>query len=403
MSLKNKKILLGVTGSISAYKAAYLSRLLVKDGAEVQVIMTPFAAEFITPLTMSTLSQHPVRIDTYNRETGEWNSHVDMGNWADLLLIAPASLNTMGKMAHGIADNLLLTTYMAAKCPVIVAPAMDLDMYKHQANVDNMNILKARGCHFIEPGEGELASGLCGKGRLAEPEDIINEISVFFKKKQSLKKKTFLVTAGPTYEKIDPVRFIGNFSSGKMGFAIAETLAEYGANVVLIAGPTALAIQNPLIERVDVTSAQEMYDACMQYFPNVDGAIMSAAVADFTPINVDDEKIKRGKENQQLELIPTRDIAAELGKIKKKSQLLIGFALETKNEMQNASEKIKKKNLDFIVLNSMKDKGTGFNFDTNQVTFIDKSGEITKFKLKLKNEVANDVVIKIINDIKTIK
>lgn len=403
MSLKNKKILLGITGSISAYKAAHLLRLLVKEGAEVQVIMTPFAAEFITPLTMSTLSQRPVKMDTHNRETGAWNSHVDMGNWADLLLIAPASLNTLGKMAHGIADNLLLTTYMAAKCPVIIAPAMDLDMYKHQANVDNMDILKTRGCHFIEPGEGELASGLCGKGRLAEPEEIVKEISTFFQKQQILKKKTFLVTAGPTYEKIDPVRFIGNFSSGKMGFAIAETLAEYGANVVLIVGPTDLSVKNQLIERKDVISAQEMYDACMHVFPNVDGAIMSAAVADFTPENVDDKKIKRGKENQHLKLTPTKDIAAELGKIKKNSQLLVGFALETNNETQNATEKIKKKNLDFIVLNSMKDEGAGFNFDTNKVSFIDKSGEITKFKLKSKNEVASDIVNKIINDIKTIK
>jgi phosphopantothenoylcysteine decarboxylase/phosphopantothenate--cysteine ligase len=403
VSLKNKKILLGITGSISAYKAAHLSRLLVKEGAEVQVIMTAFAAEFITPLIMSTLSQHPVKMSTHNKETGEWSSHVDMGNWADLLLIAPASLNTMGKMAHGIADNLLLTTYMAAKCPVIVAPAMDLDMYKHPANVENMAILKSRGCHFIEPGEGELASGLCGKGRLAEPEAIIQEINDFFQRKQALKKKTYLVTAGPTYEKIDPVRFVGNFSSGKMGFAIAEKLAESGAEVILITGPTALNVKHQSIQTVDVISASDMYDACLQHFEKVDGAIMSAAVADFTPITVDEEKIKREKENQIIQLTPTKDIAAELGKIKKKSQLLVGFALETNNETQNASEKIKKKNLDFIVLNSMKDVGAGFNFDTNKVSFIDKSGEIIKFKLKSKNEVASDIVTKIINDIKTIK
>jgi phosphopantothenoylcysteine decarboxylase/phosphopantothenate--cysteine ligase len=403
VSLKNKKILLGITGSISAYKAAYLSRLLVKEGAEVQVIMTAFAAEFITPLTMSTLSQHPVKMSTHDKKTGEWSSHVEMGNWADLLLIAPASLNTMGKMAHGIADNLLVTTYMAAKCPVIIAPAMDLDMYKHPANIENMNMLKARGCHFIEPGEGELASGLCGKGRLAEPEIIIQELNDFFQQKQALKKKTFLVTAGPTYEKIDPVRFVGNFSSGKMGFAIAEKLAKNGADVILITGPTVLSAQHQSIQRLDVTSASEMYDACMQYFPNVDVAIMSAAVADFTPVTLDDEKIKRGKENQNIQLVPTKDIAAELGKIKKKSQLLIGFALETNNETQNASEKIKKKNLDFIVLNSLKDEGAGFNLNTNKVSIIDKSGEIIKFKLKSKNEVASDIVNKIVNDIKTIK
>ncbi len=403
MSLKNKKILLGITGSISAYKAAYLTRLLVNEGAEVQVVMTVFAAEFITPLTLSTLSQHPVKMATHDKETGEWDSHVEMGNWADLMLIAPASLNTMGKMAHGIADNLLVTTYMAAKCPVIIAPAMDLDMYKHPANVENMNILKERGCHFIEPGEGELASGLCGKGRLAEPEAIIRELNAFFEKKQSLQKKTFLVTAGPTYEKIDPVRFIGNFSSGKMGFAIAEKLAEHGGNVVLVTGPTALKLQNQSIQRIDVKSASEMFEVCMQHFPKSNAAIMSAAVADFTPVKVDDEKIKRGKQKQRLELTPTKDIAAELGKIKKKSQLLVGFALETKNETQNAAEKIENKNLDFIVLNSLNDKGAGFNHDTNKVSFIDKSGEIIKFKLKSKNEVAIDIVNKIMKDIKTIK
>jgi len=403
VSLKNKKILLGITGSISAYKAAYLTRLLVNEGAEVQVVMTVFAAEFITPLTLSTLSQHPVKMATHDKETGEWDSHVEMGNWADLMLIAPASLNTMGKMAHGIADNLLVTTYMAAKCPVIIAPAMDLDMYKHPANVENMNILKERGCHFIEPGEGELASGLCGKGRLAEPEAIIRELNAFFEKKQSLQKKTFLVTAGPTYEKIDPVRFIGNFSSGKMGFAIAEKLAEHGGNVVLVTGPTALKLQNQSIQRIDVKSASEMFEVCMQHFPKSNAAIMSAAVADFTPVKVDDEKIKRGKQKQRLELTPTKDIAAELGKIKKKSQLLVGFALETKNETQNAAEKIENKNLDFIVLNSLNDKGAGFNHDTNKVSFIDKSGEIIKFKLKSKNEVAIDIVNKIMKDIKTIK
>ena len=403
MILKNKKILLGITGSISAYKAAPLTRLLVKEGAIVQVIMTEFATQFITPLTMSTLSQRPVKISTHDSETGEWNSHVDMGNWADVFLIAPASLNTLGKLAHGIADNLLVTTYMAAKCQVVIAPAMDLDMYKHPANKDNMRLLKKRGAHFIEPGEGELASGLCGKGRLAEPEVIVEQLKAFLEKNFELSGKTFLVTAGPTYEKIDPVRFIGNFSSGKMGFAVAERLAENGADVILVAGPTSIQTKHENIERINVTSAEEMFNACMSFFPGVDGAVMSAAVADYTPEEKSPEKLKRKAAKMNIELSPTKDIAASLGEIKTKSQILVGFALETENENDNALAKLKKKKLDFVVLNSMKDEGAGFNHDTNKISIIDKSGEIIKFKLKLKNEVADDIVNKIIEDIKTLK
>lgn len=375
----------------------------MKEGATVQVIMTEFATQFITPLTLSTLSQRPVKITTHDSETGEWNSHVDMGNWADVFLIAPASLNTLGKLANGIADNLLVTTYMAAKCPVVIAPAMDLDMYKHPANKDNMKLLKKRGAHFIEPGEGELASGLCGKGRLAEPESIVEQLKALLETNFELSGKTFLVTAGPTYEKIDPVRFIGNFSSGKMGFAVAECLADNGADVILVAGPTSIQTVHENIERINVTSAEEMYNACMSFFPGVDGAVMSAAVADYTPDEKLPEKLKRKAAKMNIELSPTKDIAASLGKIKTKDQILVGFALETENENDNALAKLKKKKLDFVVLNSMKDEGAGFNHDTNKISIIDKSGEILKFKLKLKNEVADDIVNKIIEDIKTLK
>jgi phosphopantothenoylcysteine decarboxylase/phosphopantothenate--cysteine ligase len=316
------------------------------------------------------------------------------------LLIAPASLNTMGKMAHGIADNLLVTTYMAAKCPVIVAPAMDLDMYKHPANKENMKILKKHGCFFIEPEEGELASGLCGKGRLAEPENIVIELDKFLSKSLSLKKKTFLVTAGPTYEKLDPVRFIGNYSSGKMGFAIAEELADNGADVILIAGPTAMQTQHENIERVNITSAEDMYNASLSFFQSVDGAVMSAAVADFSPVTENKNKVKRKGDNLNLVLSPTKDIAAALGENKTSDQIVVGFALETENPVENAKSKLKRKNLDFIVLNSLDDKGAGFNYDTNKITIIDKAGKIERFDLKAKNEVAKDIVNKIIEDLK---
>lgn len=400
MFLRNKKIVLGVTGSISAYKAASLIRLLIKEGAIVQVVMTEFAKEFITPLTLSTLSQRPVMISSHDSDTGKWNSHVELGQWADLLLIAPASLNTMGKMAHGIADNLLVTTYMAAKCPVIVAPAMDLDMYKHPANMENMKILKKHDCFFIEPEKGELASGLCGKGRLAEPENIILELDKFMSKSLSLKKKTFLVTAGPTYEKLDPVRYIGNYSSGKMGFAIAEELADNGADVILISGPSAMQTQHENIERVNITSAEDMYNASLSFFPSVDGAVMSAAVADFSPVTESKNKVKRKGDNLNLVLSPTKDIAAALGKNKTSDQIVVGFALETENPVENAKSKLKRKNLDFIILNSLDDKGAGFNYDTNKITIIDKAGKIERFDLKTKNEVAKDIVNKIIEDLK---
>jgi phosphopantothenoylcysteine decarboxylase / phosphopantothenate---cysteine ligase len=403
MSLKNKKILLGITGSISAYKAATLTRLLIKEGAIVQVIMTEFAAEFITPLTLSTLSQRPVMMKTHDPDTGKWNSHVEMGNWADVFLIAPASLNTIGKLANGIADNLLVTTFMAAKCPVVIAPAMDLDMYKHPANLNNIKILKKFGCSFIEPGIGELASGLSGKGRLAEPEDIIYELKKQFSDRLKLNAKTFLVTAGPTYENIDPVRFIGNYSSGKMGFAIAEELAENGADVILISGPTALNNKHENIERINVTSADDMYNACMSFFPSVDGAVMSAAVADFSPVTKNLEKLKRKSDKLNVELSPTKDIAAALGEIKNPDQILVGFALETDNETENAKDKLKRKNLDFIILNSLNVKGSGFNHDTNQISIIDRDGKVEEFELKMKVDVAKDIVNRIIHDLKPSK
>ncbi|MGM0625205.1 MAG: bifunctional phosphopantothenoylcysteine decarboxylase/phosphopantothenate--cysteine ligase CoaBC [Bacteroidota bacterium] len=396
MSLRNKKILLGITGSISAYKSAYLCRLFVKEGAKVQVIMTEFAKEFISPLTMSTLSGNPVLEATHNPNTGEWNSHVNLGIWADAFVIAPASLNTMGKMAHGIADNLLTTTYVSAKCPVFVAPAMDLDMYRHKVNQDNMKKLKKYGCFFIEPESGELASGLCGRGRLAEPETIIETIQNHFNRALPLTGKTFMVSAGPTYEKLDPVRFIGNYSSGKMGFAIAENLADKGADVILITGPTDKKTEHENIERIDIVSAEDLYNACLSFFPSVDGAVMAAAVADYTPAKASKDKMKSKSEKLNIELSPTKDVAAELGKIKTKNQILVGFALETSDEQKNAEDKLKKKNLDFIVLNSLNDKGAGFNYDTNKISILDNSGKIDKFKLKKKNEVASDIVNKIV-------
>ncbi|MFP4663953.1 MAG: bifunctional phosphopantothenoylcysteine decarboxylase/phosphopantothenate--cysteine ligase CoaBC [Bacteroidales bacterium] len=403
MSLRNKKILLGITGSISAYKSAYLCRLFVKEGAKVQVIMTEFAKEFISPLTMATLSGNPVLEATHNPKTGEWNSHVDLGIWADAFVIAPASLNTMGKMAHGIADNLLTTTYVSAKCPVFIAPAMDLDMYRHKVNQDNMKKLKKYGCLFIEPESGELASGLCGRGRLAEPETIFETIQNHFNRALPLTGKTFMVSAGPTYEKLDPVRFIGNYSSGKMGFAIAENLADKGADVILITGPTDKKTEHENIERIDIVSAQDLYNACLSFFPSVDGAVMAAAVADYTPAKASKDKMKSKSEKLNIELSPTKDVAAELGKIKTKNQILVGFALETSDEQKNAENKLKKKNLDFIVLNSLNDKGAGFNYETNKISILDNSGKIDKFKLKKKNEVAADIVNKIVKYINATK
>ena len=390
--LKGKHIILGVTGSIAAYKAATLTRLLVKEGASVKVVMTPLAKEFITPLTMATLSKSPIMVDFYNPENGDWNSHVDLGLWADLYLIAPASANTIGKMAGGIADNLLLTTYLSAKCPVMVAPAMDLDMYQHPATQRNLQILQSFGNIIIEPESGELASGLIGKGRMAEPEQIVTFITDYFAKRTDFKGKRVLVTAGPTYEKIDPVRFIGNYSSGKMGLAIAEELAGRGAEVILVCGPVNLKTRHPSIHRVDVESAAQMYEVASREFETCDIAVLSAAVADFTQKEKADRKIKRGKEDLVLELLPTRDIAAELGHVKKASQMLVGFALETNDEENNAFSKMQRKNLDMIVLNSLNDKGAGFGGDTNKVTIMDRTGGKTVYELKTKTEVARDIV-----------
>lgn len=390
--LKDKNIILGISGGIAAYKCATLVRALIKRGANVKVIMTRHAKEFITPLTMATLSQNPILVEFYNPENGDWNSHVDLGLWADLMIVAPATANTMGKMANGIADNLLITTYLSAKCPVMFAPSMDLDMYKHPSTQRNIDILKSYGNIVIEPDSGFLASGLIGKGRMEEPEIIAEFIEKYFSERTILTGKKFLVTAGPTYEKIDPVRFVGNYSSGKMGFAIAEQLAERGAEVVLLAGPVALTINHPKIKRINVESASEMYDQAVKEFPSCDGAIMSAAVADFTPLDKSDKKIKRGKENYNIELTPNKDIAGELGCMKLESQVLIGFALETDNEYSNAVGKLKKKNLDFIVLNSLKDLGAGFGVDTNKIRIIDKNSKEQVYALSSKKQVACDIL-----------
>jgi phosphopantothenoylcysteine decarboxylase/phosphopantothenate--cysteine ligase len=386
--LAGKHILVGITGGIAAYKVATLVRLLVKEGAEVKVIMTETAKRFITPLTMATLSKNPILVDFFNPENGEWNSHVKLGLWAEAYLIAPATANSIGKMAAGIADNLLLTTYLSAKCPVFVAPAMDLDMYRHPATFRNIETLKSHGDIIIDAEMGKLASGLEGKGRMAEPETIIAQINSYFD--ASFSGMRALVTAGPTYEKIDPVRFISNYSSGKMGYAIAETLAQQGADVILISGPTHLSPLHPNIRRVNVVSANEMYEECMHLFPSCNIAVMCAAVADFTPEKQAENKIKQ-KTDLTISLTKTKDIAAELGHVKQDSQILAGFALETENELHNAREKMKSKNMDFIVLNSLNDTGSGFGIDTNKITIIDSDGKETFFDTKPKQDVAKDI------------
>ncbi|MCW3787247.1 bifunctional phosphopantothenoylcysteine decarboxylase/phosphopantothenate--cysteine ligase CoaBC [Plebeiibacterium sediminum] len=400
--LKGKKIILGISAGIAAYKAAALTRLLIKQGAEVKVIMTEKAKEFITPLTMATLSKNPIVVDFYNPENGDWNSHVDMGLWADAMVIAPATANTMGKMANAIADNLLVTTYLSARCPVFVAPTMDLDMYLHPANQRNLNCLEEDGVHMIEAETGELASGLSGKGRMAEPETIVEELISFFEKQQGvntaqLEGRTFLVNAGPTYEKIDPVRFIGNFSSGKMGYSIAEELASRGAKVILVSGPTSEKAKHANIEVKMVTSAQDMYEACANVFPNCDGAVLSAAVADYTPVVCADQKVKSDKDEMVVALKATVDIAQKLGEIKRDGQMLVGFALETQNAVANAQKKLKQKNLDFIVLNSLENEGAGFGYDTNKISIIDNDNNKEEFSLKSKREVAIDIVNKIVS------
>lgn len=392
--MKGKKIVLGITGSIAAYKAAVLTRLLIKKGAEVQIVITPAGKEFITPITLSALTSKPVISEFFSQRDGTWHSHVDLGLWADAMLIAPATASTIGKMAHGIADNMLITTYLSMKAPVFVAPAMDLDMFAHPATQHNLDILRSYGNHIIEPTAGELASHLVGKGRMEEPENIVAALEDFFQKNSSMASKKILITAGPTYEKIDPVRFIGNYSSGKMGYALAEECAARGAEVTLVSGPVNLSVNHPNINRIDVESAEQMYNACMSHYPTSDAGILCAAVADFTPECVADKKIKREKDDLTLNLKPTHDIAAALGKIKTDSQRLVGFALETNDETAHAQDKLKRKNFDFIVLNSLNDKGAGFRCDTNKITIIDSS-KAEEYPLKTKKEVAADIIDKL--------
>lgn len=392
--MKGKKIVLGITGSIAAYKAAVLTRLLIKKGAEVQIVITPAGKEFITPITLSALTSKPVISEFFSQRDGTWHSHVDLGLWADAMLIAPATASTIGKMAHGIADNMLITTYLSMKAPVFVAPAMDLDMFAHPATQHNLDILRSYGNHIIEPTAGELASHLVGKGRMEEPENIVAALEDFFQKNSSMAGKKILITAGPTYEKIDPVRFIGNYSSGKMGYALAEECAARGAEVTLVSGPVNLSVNHPNINRIDVESAEQMYNACMSHYPTSDAGILCAAVADFTPECVADKKIKREKDDLTLNLKPTHDIAAALGKIKTESQRLVGFALETNDETAHAQDKLKRKNFDFIVLNSLNDKGAGFRCNTNKITIIDSS-KAEEYPLKTKKEVAADIIDKL--------
>ncbi|MBE6288188.1 MAG: bifunctional phosphopantothenoylcysteine decarboxylase/phosphopantothenate--cysteine ligase CoaBC [Mediterranea massiliensis] len=403
--LKGKKIVLGITGSIAAYKACYIIRGLIKKGAEVQVVITPAGKEFITPITLSALTSKPVISDFFAQRDGTWNSHVDLGLWADAMLIAPATASTIGKMANGIADNMLITTYLSSKAPVFVAPAMDLDMFAHPSTQKNLDTLRSYGNQIIEPATGELASHLVGKGRMEEPENIIRYLEDYFASKEGdLQGKTVMITTGPTYEKIDPVRFIGNYSSGKMGFALADECAARGAKVILITGPTQQRTRYQMYKRKDVESAQQMYDAAMECFTEADVTILAAAVADYTPEVVSDEKIKREKTGDMTLLLkPTKDIAATLGIRKKdfpfREKILVGFALETNNEQTNAEGKLERKNLDFIVLNSLNDEGAGFRHNTNKISIIDKEGK-SDYSLKPKTEVAQDIInylVKVMN------
>ncbi len=393
--LKGKNILLGITGSIAAYKAAMLARFLLKEGATVKVVMTEMAKHFITPLTMATLSKNPVLVEFYNPENGDWNSHVSLGEWADLFLIAPASANTLAKMATGVADNLLLTTYLSAKCPVAAAPAMDLDMYRHKATQSVISVLKERGVYIIEPTSGELASGLEGKGRMEEPEVITEKINSLFysiSRSSAFKGKKVLITAGPTIEPIDPVRFISNHSSGKMGYAIAEEFSLRGASVTLISGPVSLTVKDKSVKVIPVTTASQMHsETTNQYNKGADIVIFAAAVSDYTPNTKSQNKIKRKREELSVTLTPTADISASLGNIKQPKAIHVGFALETENELENATAKLKSKHLDAIVINSLNDKGAGFAFDTNKVSILSSNGELTSFSLKSKKEVASDI------------
>ena len=409
--LKNKRIVLGITGSIAAYKACTLIRLMVKAGAEVQVIITPAGKEFITPVTLSALTSKPVISEFFAQRDGSWHSHVALGLWADAMVIAPATASTIGKMAHGIADNMLITTYLSMKAPVFVAPAMDLDMFRHPATQGNLDVLRSYGNHIIEPAEGELASHLVGKGRMEEPEEIAARLNHFFEEKETsslperntgndnelpLTGRHILITAGPTHEKIDAVRFIGNYSSGKMGYALAEVCARLGAEVTLVSGPVNLCCTHPSVRTIHVTTAKEMYAATTEEFPKTDAAILCAAVADFTPKTVADTKIKREKTGHLvIELTATQDIAAQLGKMKRTNQRLVGFALETDNEEVHALDKLKRKNLDFIVLNSLRDAGAGFSHDTNKITILAADGTSERFPLKSKQDVAADIVARL--------
>ena len=393
--MKGKKIVLGITGSIAAYKAAVLTRGLIKKGAEVQIVITPAGKEFITPITLSALTSKPVISEFFAQRDGTWHSHVDLGLWADAMVIAPATASTIGKMAHGIADNMLVTTYLSMKAPVFIAPAMDLDMFAHPSTQHNLDILRSYGNHIIEPASGELASHLVGKGRMEEPEKIIEVLEASFSRRQDLQGKKVMITAGPTYEKIDPVRFIGNYSSGKMGYALAETCAERGAEVTLVSGPVNREVIHPNIKRINVESAAEMYQAAIENYEDADAGILCAAVADFTPEVTAEQKIKREKDDLILRLKPTQDIAAALGKQKRPEQRLVGFALETNDEVSHAQDKLKRKNFDFIVLNSLNDKGAGFRCDTNKIAIIDRDG-ITAYPLKPKTEVATDIIDKLV-------
>jgi phosphopantothenoylcysteine decarboxylase/phosphopantothenate--cysteine ligase len=400
MYLRGKKIILGVTGSIAAYKTPLLVRLLVKAGAEVRVVMTKDATSFVTPLTLSTVSKNPVYRDFSNAKTGEWVNHVAMGLWADLIVLAPLSANTLAKMAHGFCDNLLMAIFLSARCPVLVAPAMDLDMWKHSATMENLAKTKKSGVMVLAPAHGELASGLTGEGRMEEPENIFHSINEFFEKNLPLKNKRVLVTAGPTYEKIDAVRFIGNRSSGKMGFAIAEEFAALGADVTLVSGPSEQVVKSSSVQRINVESAASMHDACFNVFNRMDIVVMCAAVADYTVSEPSFAKMKKKEDQISLSLVPTRDILAEMGKSKGKNQFLAGFALETDHELENARLKIKKKNLDLIVLNSLRDTGAGFGHDTNKITLIDNKLKESPFDLSSKEIAAKNIVRYIVDKIK---
>lgn len=398
LMLKGRKIVVGVTGSIAAYKAALLVRLLVKEGAEVKVVMTTAALDFITPLTLATLSKNPALHEFIKDTSGVWNNHVDLALWADAMIIAPASANTIGKMAHGLCDNLLMATYLSARCPIFLAPAMDLDMWVHPSVADNIQRLKSFGNRFIDPTHGELASGLVGQGRMAEPEQIVDVLTKHFST-GPLNGKKALVTAGPTHEAIDPVRFIGNHSSGKMGFAIAEKLAREGARVTLVTGPTQQRTTDPSINVIPVVSAEDMYTACTRAFPEADITVLSAAVADYKPTVKADQKIKKKEETLVVELTKTHDIAASLGKLKHNGQVIVGFALETEQEHANALKKLENKNFDMIVLNSLNDAGAGFGHDTNKITLIQRNGSTQQFELKDKQAVAADIVNAIIQKV----